>query len=224
MGAEVLIATPHRLLDLLRRDQVSLKAATSVILDEVDSLFLDESYPLKPIGEGVGEHTQFLFTSATLPPQLLKRLAEEFPGVEKICGAGLHRTSPHVTEVLIDCSHHTDKSFEGGLKRKFDALRKVLAEHADTQRTLIFCNTVEQCRKVENFLKREDRSERMRGVLAYHSAVHAETRQENLKEFTKPLQRHPMVLICTDRTSRGMDFDASSVDHVVLFDFPREAG
>ena len=113
------------------------------------------------------------------------------------------------------------------------------------RRTLVFCNTIESCRRVENALLRADRRSKDRRVLAYHSALSPETRKANLEKFVDvnldlverddkqmapPRRRSnlrqekavPVVLVCTDRASRGVDFGASAVDHVVLFDWPRD--
>lgn len=52
-------------------------------------------------------------------------------------------------------------------------------------RNIIFCNTIDSCRKVESFLKRRDRKEKNYRVLAYHSAIDNEIRENNLKEFMR---------------------------------------
>ena len=88
-------------------------------------------------------------------------------------------------------------------------------------RSLVFCNTIESCRRVENALKRADRRGRDRSLLAYHSALPADARRRNLGTFAAASSRKPAVLVCTDRASRGVDFD-EPVDLVVLFDWPRD--
>ncbi|KAJ8613137.1 hypothetical protein CTAYLR_004776 [Chrysophaeum taylorii] len=92
-------------------------------------------------------------------------------------------------------------------------------------RTLVFCNTIESCRRVENALYRADRRRALRTVYAYHSALEKDARKRALAAFIDPqldLTRDPTVLVCTDRASRGVDFGAVPVDHVVLFDWPRD--
>lgn len=214
VGAEVLVATPGRLLDLLKRKQVIFDDLQTVILDEVDSLYLDQAQPLEPIGAACPPQTQFLFTSATLPAEMVAKIQQEFPTAINLSGPGLHRVAPHVTEVLIDCSgpfHQQKKSHEIVLRNKFAALDKALMDHSKVERTIIFCNTIEQCRNVENHLKREDRSGRLRTLHIYHSAIADEDRDKGLTEFSKILLKQPAVLICTDRASRGMDFNKAFV-------------
>ena len=44
----------------------------------------------------------------------------------------------------------------------------------------------------------------------------------NIAEFSRPLLKVPVVLVCTDRASRGLDFESAPVEHVILYDFPQE--
>ncbi len=61
-------------------------------------------------------------------------------------------------------------------------------------------------------------------VLAYHEAVRDDLRAAALRRFLAPTTQQepqlPVVLVCTDRTSRGID--SMFCEHVVLFDFPRD--
>jgi len=223
LGAEILVSTPGRLLALLNKKEVSLEGLQAAIFDEADVLFMDQSFPLQPIGAACPDTTQFVFTTATLPDVVKEQITAEFPDVAYLSGPGLHRIAPTVEEILIDCSGpaNQEKSPETAFENKRLALIKAL-ESTDCERTLIFCNTIQQCRRVENALQRVDRQERVRKVFAYHGAVDPMTRQGNVVEFSRPLLKQPVVLLCTDRASRGMDFDRAHVDHVILFDFPQE--
>ena len=90
------------------------------------------------------------------------------------------------------------------------------------RRTLVFCNTVDSCRSVENMLNRKDRRGQVFQVGAYHNAMTPEARNANLQRFATTRENVDSVLICTDRAARGVDFEASPVDHVVIFDFPKD--
>jgi ATP-dependent RNA helicase DDX18/HAS1 len=222
LGIEILITTPGRLFELIKKSsetsetkkqKIYFHDLQTLILDEVDILFLDKSFPLTPIGEMCSKETQFLFTSATLPSEVTKQILREFPETQTLYGPGLHRTSPNIEEKLIDCSgDFTHKrSYDIVLENKLNALQKLLTENAHIDRTLIFCNSIKQCRNVENFLSRDDRHHRIRDIFSYHSAIENAQRKEHLVSFTKTLLKKPVVLICTDRTSRGMDFYRSQV-------------
>lgn len=224
LGAEVLVATPGRLLALIKRKEISLHHLQTVILDEADVLFMDQSFPLPEIGQACPRTTQFIFTTATLPDIVSHQITSEFPEVLRLAGPGLHRIAPNIEETLIDCSGPSgqEKSPETAFENKRLALMRALEQNADAERTLIFCNSIDQCRRVENALQRADRQERIRLVLAYHGAIDAQTRGDHVLEFSRQLLKKPAVLICTDRASRGMDFERAQVDHVILFDFPQE--
>jgi superfamily II DNA/RNA helicase len=93
----------------------------------------------------------------------------------------------------------------GAAARKLDAVHALLQKH-DVPRTIIFCNKLETCRAVENFIARKDRKGDRWAPLAAHAAVSAEARQANLASFLYPPQagQPARVLICTDRCVVGL--------------------
>lgn len=230
---DVLISTPGRISTILRTRNSGLDLSSqlqAVVLDEVDILLIDETFgpQLRTISEAVPQldKTQFVFVTATLPDQIVQTVQQEFPDVVQIRGPGLHRVAPSLKERLVDVSVPADSNRDAALC--FDIKAKQLLQalrQNRCRRTLIFCNTVESCRDVENLLKRRDRKGRVYEVAAYHNAMTPENRNANLELFAKGKQgaeEVDYVLICTDRAARGVDFDASPVDHVVIFDFPKD--
>lgn len=127
-------------------------------------------------------------------------------------------------EQIVDCSGGTEITEESGIQRKSVAMLASLQEQKSA-RTIVFCNKIETCRKVENFLNRSIIGNDVE-VLPYHAAIAGEKRDANLSRFLcTPKQddgkeEKRLILVCTDRASRGVD--SSFVDHVILFDFPRE--
>mmetsp|Transcript_18440 Transcript_18440/g.56346 ORF Transcript_18440/g.56346 Transcript_18440/m.56346 type:complete len:484 (-) Transcript_18440:262-1713(-) len=242
---DVVVATPGRALALLKENAgkppaLDLSRSPSIVLDEVDVLFLDDSFGLQPIGEAAAADSQFVFVTATLPTEVIKTVTREFPGVEVLKGPGLHRAAPGVRKVLLDCSlegrgrGNSPGAIETALEKKLDGLRSAL-EARPLRRTMVFCNTLENCRRVENALLRSDRRQMKWRVLPYHSGLKPEAAQKSLQTFSAVNSLVPLVLVCTDRASRGMDFGitgraggtvdaatAGGVDHVILFDFPRD--
>ena len=224
---DVLISTPGRIATILRTRQagLDLSLVQAVVLDEVDILLVDETFgpQLRTLGAALQTSPQFVFVTATLPNSVIETVQREFPDVQVVKGPGLHRVAMTVEERLIDVSvppqHNRDPKycFEVKSKELLTALRKNRC-----RRTLIFCNTVESCRQVENLLKRKDRGERVNKIYTYHGAMTPEARRENIAEFVRQEQDIDSILICTDRAARGVDFAASPVDHVVIFDFPKD--
>ncbi|OWM63227.1 hypothetical protein CDL15_Pgr010627 [Punica granatum] len=223
-GVDVLIATPGRFMYLIKEGFVEQTNLRSVVLDEVDILCKDEDFEtaLQSLINSSPVSTQYLFVTATLPVDIYNKLVEIFPDCEVIMGPGMHRTSPGLEEVLVDCSGEdgAEKTSESAFENKKSALIQIV-EETTVPKTIIFCNRIETCRKVENALKRLDRKGARVRVLPFHAAVAQETRLANMKEFTTSQPRDgSLFLVCTDRASRGIDF--AGVDHVVLFDFPRD--
>ncbi|CAA0808812.1 DEAD-box ATP-dependent RNA helicase 50 [Striga hermonthica] len=221
---DVLIATPGRFMYLVNEGFVQLTNLKSAVLDEVDILYKDDDFELalQSLINSAPVTVQYLFVTATLPVEIYNKLVEVFPDCEVIMGPGMHRTSPRLEEVLIDCSgdEETEKTPDTAFINKRSALVR-LVEESPVAKSIVFCNKIETCRKVENALKRLDRKEINIKVLPFHAALEQESRLANLEKFRSfPTGNISMFLVCTDRASRGMDF--AGVDHVVLFDFPRD--
>ncbi|KAK4420876.1 DEAD-box ATP-dependent RNA helicase 50 [Sesamum alatum] len=223
-GIDVLIATPGRFMFLLKEGFLQLTNLKSAILDEVDILYNDEDFEvaLQSLVNSAPVTSQYLFVTATLPVEIYNKVVEVFPDSEVIMGPGMHRTSPRLEEILIDCSgnEETERTPDTAFLNKKNALLR-LVEESQVKKTIVFCNKIETCRKVENALKRFDRNEIRMKVLPFHAALEQESRLANIEEFRSfPPNNISMFLVCTDRASRGIDF--AGVDHVVLFDFPRD--
>ena len=242
---DVLISTPGRISTILRTKNAGLDLGhvQSLVLDEVDFLLVDETFgpQLRTVGVAVqgggsGDGSednndsgpQFIFVTATLPDDVKQSIESEFPKVTSIKGPGLHRITPAVHQTLVDVSVPTDsiKDSKACFDIKIREMLKALRGRR-CSKTLIFCNTVETCRDVENVLRRKDRKGRRNRVWAYHNALSADVRVKNLRAFSgndgyEEDETTEQILVCTDRAARGIDFNQSPIDHVMLFDFPRD--
>ncbi|RDX73651.1 DEAD-box ATP-dependent RNA helicase 50, partial [Mucuna pruriens] len=217
-GVDVLIATPGRFLFLIK------EGFLHAVLDEVDILFGDEDFELalQSLINSSPVNTQYLFVTATLPKNIYSKLVEVFPDCEMIMGPGMHRISSRLQEIVVDCSGEDgqEKTPDTAFLNKKDALLQ-LVEKSPVPRTIVFCNKIETCRKVENSLKRLDRKGDRVQVLPFHAAMTQESRLASMEEFTRsPSKGVNQFMVCTDRASRGIDF--AGVDHVILFDYPRD--
>ena len=234
---DILISTPGRVATILRTKSSTLNLSNlqAIVLDEVDVLLIDDTFgpQLRTIGAASPvAQVQFVFVTATLPNEIIESVKREFKDVGVIQGPGLHRVAPNLKEHLVDVSvpptenKNLDLCFEYKAKELMKALRSNRCK-----RTLVFCNTVETCRKVENLIKRGDRRGKVFGVAAYHNAMTPEARIRNLSVFAKGSDKEMKdgrkevvdhILVCTERAARGVDFDAAPVNHVVIFDFPKD--
>mmetsp|Transcript_17760 Transcript_17760/g.31748 ORF Transcript_17760/g.31748 Transcript_17760/m.31748 type:complete len:657 (+) Transcript_17760:52-2022(+) len=225
-GLELLVCTPGRFRSHIEAGTLSLSQTHQVVLDEADLLFEDEDFPLtwEALRQHVSDNTATAFVTATLPEWLVSLVRKDLPLVKIRKGKNLHRTAAGVTETLIDCSGGRQLTYSGdeGFKLKTDALMRELAKHP-ADRVLIFCNTIESARKVENFMRRRDRRSRLYEVHAFHGAIATDKRKETMARFLAEDDEFgevPRILVATDRASRGIDF--RMVKHVILFDFPRD--
>ncbi|KAG2448777.1 hypothetical protein HYH02_006129 [Chlamydomonas schloesseri] len=284
-GVDLLVATPGRLQQHLADGGLRLDGCRALVMDEVDVLlgeraaFLEQVAPLRAAAPST---MRFVLATATLPQHIFAQLREVWPDLMPVFGPGLHRTAAGLVEELVDCSGGDDISEESGRKRKLEALQTVLDRHK-AARTMVFCNKIDACRDVENYLRREDPQQKKYRVLPYHEAIRDEIRADNMALFLQPVggasepaaaaaaaakqQRKAaaaaaaaaatralgrdavvidrdeaaeaaaakegakegeaeapaepaLVLVATDRTSRGID--VLYCEHVVLFDFPRD--
>eukprot|EP00850_Spirogloea_muscicola_P013785 SM000095S24999 [mRNA] locus=s95:467682:471395:+ [translate_table: standard] len=233
-GAELVVATPGRLLKHLESGSVVLedvkRQAKPVVFDEADIMFDDETFAetIAPIKAALpsGSGTQYVHVTATMPVDVHNALMEQLPGAVLLMGPSLHRTSLGLQEgslawqVLVDCSSNNEEHTpESAFLRKRDALLQ-LVDQKKVPKTIIFCNKIETCRDVENALARHDRQGKAYDVLPYHAALTPEKRQQSLRAFLGASPSQRLFLVCTDRASRGVD--SADVEHVVLFDFPRD--
>ncbi|XP_043724166.1 DEAD-box ATP-dependent RNA helicase 50 isoform X2 [Telopea speciosissima] len=201
-GLDVLVATPGRFIFLLKEGFLHLANLRCAVLDEVDILFSDEDFEqvLQCLINSAPVTTQYLFVTATLPVDIYNKLVEVFPDCEVIMGPGMHRTSSGLEEVIVDCSggDGMDKSPDTAFLNKKSALLQ-LVEQSPVSKTIIFCNKIETCRKVENVLKRFDRKGHSLQVLPFHAALAQELRLKNMVEFLNSQSNDSLFLICTDR-------------------------
>ncbi|KAJ1411720.1 RNA helicase, DEAD-box type, Q motif [Sesbania bispinosa] len=223
-GVDVLIATPGRFLFLIKEGFLQLTNLRCAVLDEVDILFGDEDFEvaLQCLINSSPVDTQYLFVTATLPKNVYSKLVEVFPDCEMVMGPGMHRISSRLEEIVVDCSGDDgqEKTPDTAFLNKKAALLQ-LVEGSPVPRTIVFCNKIETCRKVENALKRFDRKGMRMQVLPFHAAMTQESRLSSMEEFRRsPSKEVSQFMVCTDRASRGIDF--TGVDHVILFDFPRD--
>lgn len=222
-GVDIVVGTPGRVVRLIEEGKMETADVDAVVLDECDVLLGDSfefAEQVAPIRNAVPPSAQFVLVTATIPDDVLKQLKDFFNAdIRVIQGPGLHRPSAGMLERLIDCSGGEVFDDQSGFYRKFKALMDLL-EVDRAERTLLFCNKIDTCRKIENMLTRADRDGDKYKILPYHAALSRELGQRNLKEFMTSNSKTPLVLVCTDRASRGLD--ASKVKHVILFDFPRD--
>lgn len=214
-GADVLVATPGRLLDLHAKNALALDTIDILVLDEADRLlergFADE---LNGIFERLPARRQTLLFSATFPPAvqaLAERVLREPTRVEV---ATTPDTAPAITQRIIE----VDRAQRGPL------LRHLIAEHAPS-RALVFVATTYATEHVaEKLTKAGITAAALHGKLSQGARTRAlaRFRDGGLDSPSRPgAEDEPrlQVLVATDLAARGLDIAA--LPWVVNYDLPR---
>ncbi|OUR94169.1 DEAD/DEAH box helicase [Halobacteriovorax marinus] len=202
-GADIVIATPGRLMDLMRGKHVDLSSLEIFVLDEAD-MMLDMGFlqDVETISQDLPSVKQTVLFSATMPKiieDLAKKLLKNPKKVEVTPESStLEKISQEVFFVLED--------------DKLSLLTRVL-EDTDISKVLVFCKAKYGVANVVEHLVRSEVS-----VGEIHSNKSQIEREAALKEFSEGKMR---VLVATDIAARGID--VSKVSHVINFNMPEDA-
>ena len=199
-GAQIVVGTPGRVLDLLKRRELKLDACRTLVLDEADKM-LDMGFAqeMSEIMVFVPNERQTSLFSATVPlgirglihnylnePEWIS-LSEDFAYVKEVRHTYIIAPAAHKEEVLYK-----------------------LIELDQPTSSMIFCNTRNEVRSVSNFLSR-----RGLPVAMISSDLTQAKREQVMARFRNGTIRH---LVATDVAARGIDVD--DLSHVFIYSTP----
>ncbi len=201
-GAEIIVATPGRLLDHMQRGYVDFRSLEVLVLDEADRM-LDMGFlpDVRRILTSLPRSRQTMLFSATMPPEVV-RLAQEF----------LH--DPHIiradapTVAAVGVSHH---AIAAPPERKTDVLVALLKNPARSS-VLVFTRTKHRADRVARQLEHS-------GIRV--SVIHGNRSQaQRVRALEGFRQGKFRVMVATDIAARGVDVEG--VSDVVNYDVPNE--
>lgn len=202
-GTHILVATPGRLLDLMRRGAVKLSTVTEVVLDEADQM-LDMGFQedLEAILSEVPSERHLMLFSATMPAEI-RSISEQY----------LHDPE----EITIGSRNSTNENirhqyFLVPAKDKYLALKRICDYYPDIY-GIIFCRTRKDTQEVADLLIQD----------GYNAdALHGDLSQSQ-REYVMQKFRHRgiQLLVATDVAARGLD--VQNLTHVIHYALPEDA-
>jgi len=199
-GAQIVVGTPGRVMDHLRRGTLSVENVRLCILDEADEMlalgFLED---METILAQLPEPRQLAFFSATMPPRIAA-LTKRFLKNPANVSIGTARRTVETTNQTY---------YEVAPGRKLEALARVLDMETPGP-TIVFCRTRQETNDLADAL-------RLRGYSA--EALHGDLAQADrdrvMRRFREGLAD---LLVATDVAARGLDIE--TVTHVINYDIP----
>ncbi|HYU23934.1 MAG TPA: DEAD/DEAH box helicase [Thermoanaerobaculia bacterium] len=199
-GAEIIIATPGRLIDLMQQRHVNLSTLEVAVLDEADRM-LDMGFlpAIRQIVRALPKERQTLLFSASLSPEI-EKLTSEFLQHPQVVQIGRRANPAETVEQTI---------YEVPKSRKVALLLHLLRDRA-LDSVLVFSRTKHGADKIARKLEQSGIS-----VATLHSNRSQAQRLAALRAFKSGAVR---VLVATDIAARGIDVEG--ISHVINFDFP----
>ncbi len=200
-GAQVVVATPGRLLDLVNRRQIKLDQVKALIVDEADRMLdLGFSEDLEAISDLAGNRDQTLMFSATFAGRIISLAERMMNDPQRISIETGHSTNTDITQTL----HWTD-----GFEHKKKLLTHWL-NGEDVDQAVVFASTQE-----DTDMLAEELAEAGLSVVALHGAMPQTVRNRRLRSIREGRAK---ILVATDVAARGLD--VPTISHVINFGLP----
>jgi len=198
-GVDIIIGTPGRLLDLMKRGALSCNMLRWVVLDEADRM-LDIGFrpDIEKILARTPSDRQTLLFSATLPPQVI-RLAKKYMIDPEILDFSARIAVETIEQYYITVDQ----------MRKYDALVQLLKQEEPAQ-AIIFCRTKRGADRVGRMLESQ-----FANLATIHGDLAQPVRDKVMAQFRAGTLRY---LVATDVVGRGID--VSGISHIINYDIP----
>ncbi len=199
-GAHIIVSTPGRIFDLLKRKRANISQINTLILDEADEMlnmgFRDD---LEAILEFAPEKRQTLLFSATMPPEVA-HISKKFLTNPTEISVGKKNSGATTVDHIYMMIHEKDR---------YLALRRVIDFYPGLY-ALVFCRTRNECQTVATGLMRDGYS-----ADTLHGDLSQAQRDYAMSRFRSKGIR---ILVATDVAARGLD--VTELTHVINYNLP----
>lgn len=201
-GVQVIVATPGRLIDLIKRGVVKLDDVNTVVLDEADEMlnmgFLES---LEEILSYLPEERKMLLFSATMPADILKIAKRYMKDYEEIVVGTRNEGADTVRHIY----------YMVNARDKYLALKRIV-DNSPNIYGIIFCRTRRDTQEIADNLIRDGYN-----AEALHGDLSQQQRDIVMKKFRDGVVA---ILVATDVAARGLDVD--NLTHVINFGLPED--
>ncbi len=199
-GAQVIVATPGRLIDLMHRGVAKLDAVENVVLDEADEMLnMGFTESIDEILAGVPAERNTLLFSATMGREI-ERIAKSYLHDYKEIVVGSRNEGAENVNHIYYMVHARDKYL--ALKRVVDYFPNIYG--------IVFCRTRRETQEVADLLIRDGYN-----AEALHGDLSQAQRDLTMQKFR---QHHTQLLVATDVAARGLDVE--DLTHVINYGLP----
>ena len=199
-GAQIIVATPGRLIDLMHRGKAKLEMVNNVVLDEADEMLnMGFSESINEIFEGVPEDRNTLLFSATMSREI-EKIAKSYLREYKEIVVGSRNEGAENVNHIYYLVNAKDKYL--ALKRIVDFNPKIFG--------IIFCRTKLDTQEIADKLIRDGYN-----AESLHGDLSQQQRDLTMQKFRQHLTQ---LLVATDVAARGLDVDG--LTHGINFELP----
>ncbi|NXS94000.1 DDX42 helicase, partial [Jacana jacana] len=203
-GAEIVVCTPGRLIDHVKKKATNLQRVTYLVFDEADRMFdMGFEYQVRSIASHVRPDRQTLLFSATFRKKIEKLARDILIDPIRVVQGDIGEANEDVTQIV--------EIFPSG-PSKWNWLTRRLVEFTSSGSVLLFVTKKANAEELANNLKQEDHN---LGLL--HGDMDQSERNKVISEFKK---KGIPILVATDVAARGLDIP--SIKTVINYDVARD--
>ncbi|VUZ51914.1 unnamed protein product [Hymenolepis diminuta] len=203
-GCEILVCTPGRLIDLVKKKATNLRRVTFLVFDEADKMFnLGFEPQVRSIANHVRPDRQALLFSATFKSRIERLARDILTDPVRIVQGEVGEANEDITQIV---------EIFNKLEEKWDWLTRHVVRFTSEGSVLIFVTRKAHCVEVADKLKARDLK-----VLLLHGDMHQSDRNSVISKFK---HNEAPILVATDVASRGLDIP--SIHNVINYEVARD--